>query len=166
MFPTIEAKSGEKGVMEEELEQHRAFLTGFRAFKSHLDSVAQDPMRFASSQLISLLDIFASTLHQHLVDEIPRLLALARFGDKLPMLTIIETEGNRSTQALSKAGGMIFFLRNLDLEFEDGLWRNWPPIPATARWGVMKTLGRWHAAWWRFASCDESGKMQKLYAGT
>ncbi|GAM40557.1 hypothetical protein TCE0_039f12998 [Talaromyces pinophilus] len=165
IFPTIEAQTGEKGIMDEDLEQHRAFIVGFRALKSYLDSVAETPARFSGAQLVSLLDEFAPQLHHHLTDEIPRMVALSRFGDRISMLKIIETEGNRSAQALSKTGAMIFFLRNSDLEFEDGLWKNWPPIPGPVRWSILKTLGRWHVGWWRFASCDESGRMQQLYAG-
>lgn len=165
IFPTIEAQTGEKGVMDEDLEQHRAFIVGFRALKSYLDSVAETPARFSGAELVSLLDDFAPQLHHHLTDEIPRMVALSRFGDKISMLKIIETEGNRSAQALSKTGAMIFFLRNSDLEFEEGLWKNWPPIPGPVRWSILKTLGRWHVGWWRFASCDESGRMQQLYAG-
>ncbi|KAE8551853.1 hypothetical protein TMatcc_001841 [Talaromyces marneffei ATCC 18224] len=119
--------------MDEDLEQHRAFIVGFRAVKSYLDSVAETPRRFSGAELISLLDDFAPQLHHHLTDEIPRMVALSRFGNKISMLKIIETEGNRSAQSLSKTGAMIFFLRDSDLEFAEGLWKNWPPIPGPVR---------------------------------
>ena len=119
---------------------------------------------FSGARLVALLDDFAAPLHAHLAAQVPRLAGLARLGPAVPMLDIVAAEGRRAPQTLSKTGGLVFFVRNLDRGFEDGRWKDWPPMPAAARWGLLRTLGRWHAGWWRFASCDESGRLQKLYA--
>ncbi|PVI03114.1 hypothetical protein DM02DRAFT_612477 [Periconia macrospinosa] len=164
IIPTVEAKCGEKGVLDQDLKEHEVFADGFNEYKNYLATVASTPADFDGKKLVSVIDSFAPEMMKHLRKQIPRMLELARFGDKIPMLEIIETEGNRSTQNLSKAGGMIFFLRNLDLGYEDGLWKDWPPIPSAARWGVLKTLGKFHSRWWVYAACDEPGRLQKLHA--
>ncbi|CAI6340665.1 unnamed protein product [Periconia digitata] len=164
IIPTVEAKCGEQGVLDEDLKEHEAFAVGFDEYKTYLATMAAKPGEFDGKKLTSIVDSFAPKMMEHLRNQIPRMLELARFGEKIPMLEIIETEGNRSTQHLSKAGGMIFFLRNLDLGYEDGLWKDWPPIPNAARWGVLKTIGKWYSKWWVYAACDESGQLQKLHA--
>lgn len=30
-------------------------------------------------------------------------------------------------------------------------------MPGLVWWGMMRSVGRWNAGWWRFASCDEAG---------
>lgn len=57
-----------------------------------------------------------------------------------------------------------FFLLNLDRTVEDGLWANWPPMPAPIKWGLINLAGAWHSGWWRFSSCDSNGDPQELWA--
>ncbi len=57
-----------------------------------------------------------------------------------------------------------FFLLNLDHTVEGGLWANWPPIPPPIKWGLINIAGAWHSGWWKFASCDATGKPRELYA--
>ncbi|OAK94571.1 hypothetical protein IQ06DRAFT_363488 [Phaeosphaeriaceae sp. SRC1lsM3a] len=163
IIPTVEAKCGENGALDEDLQEHDAFAAGFNEYKTYLTTVTAKPAEFDGNELIAIIDSFAPKMMEHLRNQIPRMLKLARFGDKIPMLEIIETEGNRSIQHLSKTGGVIFFLRNLDLGYEDGLWKEWPPIPNAARWAVLKTLGKLHSTWWAYAACDEAGKLQRLH---
>jgi hypothetical protein len=42
---------------------------------------------------------------------------------------MINLEAQKSPLFISVTGGTPFFFRNLDVEFEDGLWREWPPVP-------------------------------------
>lgn len=68
---------------------------------------------------------------------------------------------------VSKAGTtdvVPFFLLNLDRTAEDGMWANWPPMPAPIRWGLTNIAGAFHSGWWRFASCDSAGRPRELYA--
>jgi hypothetical protein len=105
------------------------FLPGLLAYKSYLADCAKHPSEFSGAKLNSIIDEFAPNLLKHLNDEIPTLLALSRFGTKLPLLDMVNQEALRSPQTLSKTGGVVFFLRNLDLEFEGDRWSAWPPIP-------------------------------------
>jgi hypothetical protein len=57
-----------------------------------------------------------------------------------------------------------FFLMNLDVEYEDGMWKDWPPMPAPVRWGLVNVAGAAHWGWWKFASCGADGRRRELYA--
>jgi len=67
---------------------------------------------------------------------------------------------------VSKAGNLDvvpFFLMNLDGTVEDGMWANWPPIPAPIKWGLVNIGGAYNHRWWKFSSCS-GGKPRQLYA--
>jgi len=63
---------------------------------------------------------------------------------------------------LTKTGGVPFFFRNLDTEFEGNLWRDWPGVPSLVWWIGQRTVFAWNERWWRFASCDRDGKLREL----
>jgi hypothetical protein len=73
-------------------------------------------------------------------------------------------ESKKSPLHLSMTGGVPFFFRNLDVEYEDGLWRGWPEIPGLVWWVMQRTFVAWNWKLWRFASCDETGKLKELAA--
>ncbi|CZR62061.1 uncharacterized protein PAC_11958 [Phialocephala subalpina] len=119
LFPQIEAKTGEVGIMEENVEQHHAFLPGLSAYKQYLTTCSTKP-ETSGYQLVSIIDSFAPTLFTHLTDEIPTLLALSKFGSKPPLLDMINAESQKPPLHQFITGGTPFFFRNLDLNFEDG----------------------------------------------
>ncbi|PMD48704.1 hypothetical protein L207DRAFT_539882 [Hyaloscypha variabilis F] len=162
LFPEIEAKTGEKGIMKKNIEQHHAFLPGLEAYSEYLNSVTATPEIFSGEHLNTIIDSFASTLVEHLSDEIPTLLSLSRFGSKLRFLDGVNTESKKSPLHLSMTGGVPFFFRNLDTEYEDGLWRGWPPIPGLVWWVMQRSFVAWNWRLWRFASCDAHGKLKEL----
>jgi hypothetical protein len=85
--------------------------------------------------------------------------------DLSPVLGPIFAKWGKST--MMKAGLMDvvpFLFLNFDRTAEDGLWANWPPMPAPIRWMLVNVGGTWYAGWWRFASCGYDGKPKKLYA--
>jgi hypothetical protein len=141
-----------------------AFLPGLNAYKDYLKTCSKQPEQFSGQKLNSIIDSFAPKLFLHLNEEIPTLLSLSRFGTTLPLLDMVNQEALRSPQTLSKTGGVVFFLRNLDLGFEDGRWKNWPPIPAPVWWMIMRSVAKWNKGWWRFASANEMGMGRELYA--
>ena len=57
-----------------------------------------------------------------------------------------------------------FFLMNLDAEYEEVMWRDWPPMPAPVRWGLVNLAGSVHWGWWKFTSCGSDGRRGELYA--
>lgn len=56
-----------------------------------------------------------------------------------------------------------FFLSNLDGTVEDGIWADWPPIPAPIKWGLVNIAGSYYWGYWKFSSCA-GGKPKELYA--
>ncbi|KAH8820711.1 hypothetical protein F5884DRAFT_58620 [Xylogone sp. PMI_703] len=163
-FPLVESHAGEQGLMDGSIEQHHAFLPPLEAYKSYLQSVTNNPQDFSGSHLNSLIDAFAPALMAHLTDEISSLLSLSRFGlERLPLASIWKPIAKRSGDGLSKTGALMFFFLNIDVEYEDGMWSNWPPIPRPVRAIMVRALGLQNKSWWRFASCRYDGKMKKLH---
>jgi hypothetical protein len=122
-----------------------AFLPGFQAYETYLSQCTVDPTNFSGAHLIRLIDGFGSTLVTHLSDEIPTLISLNQYGSKLPLLDMINAESQKSPLHISITGGTPFFFRNLDVEFEDGLWKNWPPMPGLVWWIMQRTFVAWNS---------------------
>lgn len=141
-----------------------AFLPGLRAYSEYLQSVTPTPQTFSGARLNAIIDSFAPVLILHLSDEIPTLLSLSRFGSQLRFLDGINMESKKSPLHLSMTTGVPFFFRNLDVEYEDGLWRGWPEIPGLIWWVMQRTFVAWNWRLWRFASCDERGQLRELAA--
>lgn len=110
------------------------------------------------------MDTFIEPLSQHLHDEIPTLLELAEYGDKLDLLALMQKEGEKVMAGLSKTAQLPVFLLNHDVTFEGGI-HNFPPIPPPVKWVLMRvfTIPNW--TWWKFAACDTTGRPRPLYCG-
>ena len=76
-FPDIESIAGVEGLMESNVEQHRAFTPGFEAFEGYCRNVK--PEEFDGQKLRSLVEGFAEPLVKHLHDEIETLRALGKY---------------------------------------------------------------------------------------
>ena len=79
-FPSIEKISGVKGLMERNIEQHRAFTPGFDLFQEYSRTCL--PKNFDGRKVRSLVDDFAQPLTQHLHDEIDTLRALDKYDSE------------------------------------------------------------------------------------
>ena len=73
-FPSIERISAVQGLMERNVEQHRAFTPGFDAFQKYCQTCL--PKDYNGQEIRNLVDRFAEPLTQHLRDEIETLRAL------------------------------------------------------------------------------------------
>ena len=73
-FPAIESISGVAGLMERNIEQHRAFTPGFEAFEAYCRTCP--PEEFNGQKLRGLVEGFAEALVKHLHEEIETLRAL------------------------------------------------------------------------------------------
>lgn len=73
-FPAIERISGSPGLMERNVEQHRAFTPGFEAFQEYAKTCNTE--QYDGRQLKRLVEAFAEPLVAHLRDEIETLKAL------------------------------------------------------------------------------------------
>ena len=73
-FPSIEQIAHVPGLMEHNVEQHRAFTPGFEAFQLYASTCA--PKEYDGAKLRGLVEAFAEPLTRHLHDEIETLRAL------------------------------------------------------------------------------------------
>jgi len=163
-FPEIEKSSGVEGIMDVNVHQHETFSSGLKDYQTYLLDVKGSPADFSGSCLCEIIDSFAPILLTHLSEEIPTLLSLSKFGDKIDMDKIWEKDGRAAVGMSDKTAGLAFFFLNRDTTFEGGKWAAFPPIPRPIRW-VFTHICTWpNRAYWKFASCDYSGKPQDLYA--
>ena len=73
-FPSIELISGVQGLMERNVEQHRAFMPGFDQFQAY--SRTCPPEDYDGQRIRSLIENFAEPLTRHLHEEIDTMRAL------------------------------------------------------------------------------------------
>lgn len=79
-FPSIEKITGVEGIMERNMEQHRAFTPGFEAFDTYTRTCI--PSDYDATKLKSLIDSFAEPLHRHLKEEIETLQELNKYDSE------------------------------------------------------------------------------------
>lgn len=185
VFPAIDKLTGVDGIMAGNVEQHRAFHSGVEHYETFLHDVKAGTTQYDGQKLKDIIDSFASTLHQHLVDEISTLLSLKQYSEKVDWAEywrkksaeIVKAAsaspeakvscGTLSTKAVLfginslQSVFMPFVLSCHDPTFENGIV-SWPEMP----W-IAKILFKWyfvpqHRAWWRFGPIDASGKPQEL----
>ena len=183
MFPAIEKASGVVGIMDVNVHQHgelnppsppnqsmpehcalEEFSPGLEEYKTYLLETKSNTATFSGSRLCEIIDSFAPILLTHLSEEIPTLLSLSKFGDKIAIEEIAEKEGKAAVVSSAKTAGLAFFFLNCDATFEGGKWAAFPPLPGPIRW-VFTHICTWpNRAYCKFASCDYSGNPQDLYA--
>jgi hypothetical protein len=96
-FPHVEELSGEKGIMEVNVQQHHAFHDGLEKFIEYVKSCADGTEQYDGKKVVEHIDAFGKSLTQHLSDEIPTILGLKKYGEKLsslPQLMQAEAEKN------------------------------------------------------------------------
>jgi hemerythrin-like domain-containing protein len=77
-FPWIETYSGEKGIMDKNVEQHEAFHKGLEQFGEYVHKVTVQ--EYDGMKLRGIVDGFGEALTLHLREEIKTLIGLERFG--------------------------------------------------------------------------------------
>ncbi|VUC22244.1 unnamed protein product [Clonostachys rosea] len=163
-FPAVEELAGEKGIMEPNVEQHHAFETGLNSLISYVKDCENGKENYDGGKIILMIDEFGNTLANHLADEIPTLLGLRKYGERMETLPkVLDEEGEKSMKVMGLSG-LCFFFANQDLHYEEDLWAGFPPAP-----GFIKFLCR-NVVWWKntelykFSSCDRLGNMKPLHA--
>jgi hypothetical protein len=80
-FPEVEKITGEKGIMDRNIEQHYAFHPGMEAWSKYTSEcmTKEGAQKFDATHFISLIDGFAPQLVKHLGEEIPTLLGLDKY---------------------------------------------------------------------------------------
>lgn len=82
-FPSIEEYTGVKGIMDANIEQHRAFGSGLTSFEEYIKNVKEGKEKYDGAKVQSLIDSFGKIFTQHLTDEIETLLGLEKYEDKI-----------------------------------------------------------------------------------
>jgi hypothetical protein len=148
-----------------------AFIPRIPSFHDYLTNLpsASD---FSGPKLLEIMATFQDPFEAHMRSEISTIASLA-LHPKTPKEGSHEEKSVRDTfdshegKRLMGSGMtdvLPFFLFNFDCEYEDGIWRDWPPIPGPVRWAIMSTAKVLHPGWWRFASCDSARRRRELYA--
>ncbi|KAG8674835.1 hypothetical protein FPOAC2_00870 [Fusarium poae] len=171
LFPKVQELLGEDPVWEETHHEHESFLAPLAEFNNYLSNLAS-PTDLDGAQVIKLMDTFKTDFEHHFHSEISTIAALSNHS-KAPKEDSPEGAAASLTfktwgkKTVTKAGVLDvvpFFLLNLDRTSEEGMWANWPPMPAPVSWGLTNIAGSWYGKWWKFSSCDSQGKPQELYA--
>ncbi|CAK7236712.1 hypothetical protein SBRCBS47491_009731 [Sporothrix bragantina] len=165
-FPNIEKLAGEPGIMEDNVEQHHLFHEGLERYIAYVQACLEGKEAYDGKTLVGFIDSFGAILTQHLTDEISTLMGLRKYGTEqfkeYPALA-----SKLGEAALANAGsttGIIFVMTCLDVNFENGRWTDFPPIPWIINM-MFRYIHFWvHSDWWKFAPCDRLGSMRPLHA--
>ncbi len=140
-----------------------AFHDGIEEYAAYLRSVKRKETAFSGPHLRSIIDSFGPTLHQHLSDEIPSLLALSKYGDKIHLNKLWDKQSIGKFNLHSAVTRVPFYLTNLDRTFEGGMWKNFPPIPKVAKYIMGNWIAGLNGGYWKFASCTWRGEPKELF---
>lgn len=171
LFPKVQELLGDEAVWTETHAEHESFLGGLGEFNTYLTTLAS-PTALSHVELLRIMDGFKTDFEHHFHSEISTIAAIATHpkvpADGTPeAAAAFDTFKTWGKSTVTKAGMVDvvpFFLLNLDRTVEDGMWANWPPMPAPIKWGMINLVGSWYGGWWRFASCDSQGQPKELYA--
>lgn len=159
-FPEIEKATGQRGLMDVNIQQHEAFHSGFHGWGAWISDLDCGKKQFDGKLCVELMDLFLRPLATHLAEEIPTLLSLSKYGDKLDLKGLSKAEGDKVMGSLSKTTQLPLFWMNHDETFENGI-HSFPPIPSPVKW-TLRQLSRWNADWWKFSSCGVTGLPREL----
>jgi len=164
LFPSIEKAAGVPGLMQTNVSEHQQFRDGLGEFDKYLDTAT--PETFAGQKLNGIIDTFSGALVQHLTDEIPTLIALREYGfEKVPITQLIDAEAQHQMGTANKTTALAFLMTALDVTYEGGIHKNFPPAPAPVLWFLRNVCTLPCRAYWKFAPCTAGGKPRELYLG-
>jgi hemerythrin-like domain-containing protein len=163
-FPTIEQLTGVPGIMDGNIQQHEAFSAGLKAFDEYIAAATRAPESFSGARLVEIIDGFGQALVQHLADEIPTILALAEHREKMDISKVIEDEAKHSMSKLGFKTTVPYLITALDVTFEEGLHRDFPPAPGLVKAVARALAPRFNKGYWRFAPCAKDGLPKDMLA--
>ncbi|KAI0126850.1 hypothetical protein BJ170DRAFT_630248 [Xylariales sp. AK1849] len=170
LFTKIETLLDDKSIWADTLKEHEAFMGGLSEFNTYLTSL-KAKADFSGTELVRIMSTFQEPFDSHFHSEISTIASLKNHPNAPKPGSPEEATAAATFKAwgkstVTKAGTLDvvpFFLLNLDGTGEDGMWANWPPIPAPIKWGLVNIGGSYYGSWWKFSSCA-GGKPKELYA--
>lgn len=148
-----------------------AFIPGASKFQQYLLEL-MSLNDFSGTKLLEIMATFQEPLQQHMRSEVSTIADLA-YHQRTPKEGSAEEKSiqaafdKREGNNLLMSGVMDvlpFFLFNFDRDYEDGLWKDWPPVLGLVRWVLIRIANVLHPGWWNFASCDTVGRRRALHA--
>ena len=95
-----------------------SFKAGLDEFKQYLDSLSGKESTFNAAHLNKIIDSFAPALCAHLSSEIEDLLALSKYGTKLPIDDLWGKEGKHAVVSQKPRNVNVFSLITADFDDE------------------------------------------------
>lgn len=83
LFPMLEKDIGIPGWMEKNVEQHKAFGPGIKAYDEYVANARTGKEKFDGVKIRNLIDSFGTILMQHLTEEIQTFIDLEQYADKI-----------------------------------------------------------------------------------
>ncbi|KAH8898030.1 hypothetical protein GQ53DRAFT_885113 [Thozetella sp. PMI_491] len=162
-FSWVEENTGVPELMNGNREQHAAFHNGLEEFMAYTHRCLDGQETYDGTKIVSLIDVFGSVFQKHLTDEIPTLLALEKYADKLQDIRK-EMDRHAGEGMEMGMGKLPIALVVHDVTWENGKWTKFPPVPWIFMFILRNVLARIHADWWKFGPCDLHGKPRPQYA--
>ena len=173
LFPKVAEVLGGKDeeIWGETHKEHESFLQGLVGYEKYLSQLAS-PSDFDGKALCNIMDSFQQPFEHHFHSEINHISSLSALSsapapgspESDNAATVFKAWGKKTVTKAGTTDVVPFFLMNLDATYEEGKWASWPPMPAPIRWGLVNVAGSWNWGWWKFASCDSTGRPRELYA--
>lgn len=112
------------------------------------------------------MDSFSQPLYTHLSEELDSIVNLSRFSTPDNPIDIVAIALKVGKQAVTRDFALnclpCFILNMEAVEFEGGMWQEFPPVNAPVRFILMRVLPLWRRTVWRFASCGENRARKQL----
>ncbi|RVX66704.1 hypothetical protein B0A52_09517 [Exophiala mesophila] len=147
-FPVIESVSGVQGLMQANVEQHRAFSPGFNRFHEYCRTCS--PTEYDGGTMTKLIQGFAQPLTGHLHDEIETLRALDQYDSKQVKQAYQQLEKSLMATDNHRIAPLVF--GTADRTFEGGI-HNFPRVPFFVPYVIHYWYGGRHRGAWRFNPC-------------
>lgn len=173
LFPKIAEVLGSKNqkIWDETHREHESILEGLGAFEQYLAKLSTSA-EFDGENLRKIMKSFQGPFEHHFHSEISTIGSFSKIAsapapgssEEIAAAAVFKAWGKKTITKAGTTDVVPFFLMNLDATYEEGVWADWPPIPALVKWGLVNVAGAWNWSWWKFASCDGAGRPRELYA--
>ncbi|RQM07487.1 hypothetical protein DH86_00002997 [Scytalidium sp. 3C] len=156
-FPAIDAFSGEKGLMNDNIKGHAAFSGGLDQLAQYVYNAEKDISLFSAKELKRMINIFAPAFMAHMVDEIPTLLELETYGNEEAALKMFQDTEAIIVASLDKYRSTPLLFKGHDKTFEGSI-HSWPQVPFFVPYLIHYIYSRKYEGAWRFAPCSTWGE--------
>ncbi|KAM0256051.1 hypothetical protein ACHAQJ_005250 [Trichoderma viride] len=137
------------------LHEHKTFHDGMEKLNIYLDGLTGREKEFDRVEFSRIMDSFSDALVTHLRNEIPALMELSQFGDVELIAQIWRSGLDEDIKTFKMADLVTFVPLGIlahDPDYEDGLHRDFPPLPAAMKFVARHILSWPYQSSWKFLS--------------